>query len=95
MMKWKSAILISAALMVGGCAAESDGVDQQAIKEHSSNVAALAAKSGGDWNKLSEVEKRMVLDKTNGDEAQAQKLIAIASRGAPNAPQGPSGSTEK
>jgi hypothetical protein len=72
-----SSLVVLAALC--GCQNNNDmQVDPQAEKT-ASDVNALAKKSGGDWNKLSDSEKETMKTLQHGNEESAKKLLQALS----------------
>ncbi|HVK03543.1 MAG TPA: hypothetical protein VM490_08715 [Armatimonadaceae bacterium] len=83
--------LLLSGLCLGGCQPRAESGDAAAEKM-ASDVNGLAAKSGGDWNKLSAQEKEyMVKEVSHGNEESAKKLLHALSGQKHEARPGPPG----
>ena len=80
-------LLLSA--FVTGCKGEDDGVDHEAVSQHARALSDPARKAGGNWDKLSEQEKKLFLDANGGNEAQAKDMVKTMGTGGGQAATGP------
>lgn len=68
------AVLVSVGVFAGGCQSQDDGIKPE-IKQQLSDTSSAAKRVDGNYDQLSEAEKKQFLDMANGDEAQAKKLV--------------------
>ena len=84
-----AAVLVSVSLV--GCSGDkTEGKDvPAAVTDSMAKMGAAAKRTNGDWNALTEEEKKLFLERTNGNEANAQAMLKVMVGG--GGPRGPVG----
>ena len=80
-------LIIAVAFFLAGCKGESDGIDHDAVKSAQEPLKAAAARAGGDWNRLSDTDKKLFMDRARGNEASAKMIFGMMARGPQIGPQ--------
>jgi hypothetical protein len=80
------------ALAIVGCNRPSDDGIPSAEKAQADTLSAIAERSGGDWNRLTDADRTFLKQQAGGDEKSAQMLLMAKSgklRGNAGGPPGP------
>lgn len=78
----RTLLLLIPLFIFAGCQGSSDpGIPPEA-SDSMAKVGAAAKASGGDWDKLTEDQKKAVLARTGGDEAAARAMLKQIAGGA-------------
>ena len=86
----KNLLIALVAVSLCGCNADGDdGVDEKAVQDAQAPLISAARNAGGDWNKLSEADRKLFLDRARGNEKAAQQMVGFMAGAAPptNRPQ--------
>jgi hypothetical protein len=67
-------LFATTALSLIGCHQNTPGVDPK-LEQTAADANAIATKSGGDWTKLTQADKTVILNITHGNEASAKELL--------------------
>ena len=89
---WTVALVaLFSASFLAGCqgGGGDDGVDQDAVQKLQEPLKSAAVRSGGDWSKLSDEERKLFLDRARGNEESARFVLKMMAGGA--TPAGPPG----
>ncbi|MCS6859209.1 MAG: hypothetical protein NZT92_02675 [Abditibacteriales bacterium] len=80
-------VLIAAvlALTLRGCGRTSDGLSPQQVQA-GNRLQEIAARTGGDWNKLSPEERAFLMQLSHNNERSARMLLLNAARTGPPSP---------
>ncbi len=76
-------LLLAACL---GCGSPSDGVDHAAVQNAQAPLKAAALRTGGDWTKLTEDERKLFLDRARGNENAAKMMFGMFASGPQSGP---------
>lgn len=73
---WAIPVALFAVGILGGCANDDDGLSKE---QHASadQFKEIMDRTQGDWSKLTEEDKKVVLDKTNGNEQAARTMFEM------------------
>ena len=77
----KLAILVAIAALLAGCQGSDDGIDHDAVAKAQAPLIAAAKRSGGDWSKLNPDERKLFLDRTQGNEDAAKQMVGMMAHG--------------
>lgn len=80
----KLALFTVMVVSLAGCQGDNgDGIDHAAVEQAQAPLMAAAARSGGDWSKLTADEKKLFLDRARGNEKSAQMIFGMMANGPP------------
>ena len=68
------ALVVSVGALTAGCHSDDDGIKPE-VKQQLTDTSSAAKRVDGNYDQLTDSEKKQFLDMANGDEAQAKKLV--------------------
>ena len=81
-------LLVVLLSVVGGCTgSDDDGLDPKEVKA-ASRVEQIAKSSGGDWSKVSEADKKYLVEEISMGSEQSAKMLIMSKSGSLRASPG-------